>query len=176
MKNIVLKYWTADTTAEQMQAAFERQNSWFVNVPQGSALWYSVVLNNLIRSYAVPNTATIETIREVLNKGLSRVTFDWFRFVTDISSEQLSKTIRVSKRTLSRRDIFRPDESERLLRVASVFQRTLDVLGSIDNARRWFVTPKRALGEKTPLDFCDTELGAIEVEHLLGRIEHGVFT
>lgn len=174
MQDIVLKHWTADT--EQMRSAFEHKYFWVVDVPQDPALWYSVVLNNLMRSYALPNTATIDAIHEVLNKGLSRATFDRLRFVTDVSSEQLSETIRVSQRTLSRRDIFNPVESERLLRVASAFQKALDVLGNINKARSWFVTPKRALGGKTPLDFCKTELGATEVEHLLGRIEHGVFT
>ena len=37
-------------------------------------------------------------------------------------------------------------------------------------------TPKRALGNITPLRCCDTDVGAREVEALLGRIEHGVFS
>ena len=36
--------------------------------------------------------------------------------------------------------------------------------------------PKRALGGLTPLRCCDTEIGAREVESLLGRIEHGFFS
>ena len=35
--------------------------------------------------------------------------------------------------------------------------------------------PKRALGGLTPLRCCDTEIGAREVESLLGRIKHGFF-
>ena len=34
--------------------------------------------------------------------------------------------------------------------------------------------PAWALGDVTPLQYADTELGAQEVEDLLGRIEHGV--
>ena len=56
------------------------------------------------------------------------------------------------------------------------FSRAIEVLGSLEQARRWFSNPKRALGNKTPMEFCDTELGAEEVTNLLGRIEHGVFS
>jgi uncharacterized protein (DUF2384 family) len=33
-----------------------------------------------------------------------------------------------------------------------------------------------ALGWRTPIDFAQTEPGAREVENLIGRIEHGVFS
>jgi putative toxin-antitoxin system antitoxin component (TIGR02293 family) len=43
-------------------------------------------------------------------------------------------------------------------------------------ARKWLKEPSWALGDVIPLQYADTELGAQEVEDLLGRIEHGVFT
>ncbi len=43
-------------------------------------------------------------------------------------------------------------------------------------AREWLKSPLPALAGKTPLEFADTEPGAQEVEDLLGRIEHGVFS
>jgi len=81
----------------------------------------------------------------------------------------------VPLRTLARRQRFKADESERILRVASAFQRVLDLMEDVDQARHWFVTPKRALDGHTPLQFCDTAPGAEEVERFLGRLEHGVF-
>ena len=36
--------------------------------------------------------------------------------------------------------------------------------------------PVKALGMKTPLQYAATESGAREVENLLGRLEHGVFS
>jgi hypothetical protein len=33
-----------------------------------------------------------------------------------------------------------------------------------------------ALAMKSPLDYADMELGLREIEHVLGRIEHGVFS
>jgi uncharacterized protein (DUF2384 family) len=50
------------------------------------------------------------------------------------------------------------------------------VLGGLDRARQWFRTPLRALSGKTPLEYCDMEIGLREVALVLGRIEHGVFS
>ena len=68
------------------------------------------------------------------------------------------------------------DESERLFRIASLFDRAVEVLGDKETAKQWFKGPKRALGGQTPLQFADTEPGANEVAALLGRLEHGVFS
>ena len=43
-------------------------------------------------------------------------------------------------------------------------------------ARRWLRKPQRALGDNTPLAMSRTEVGAAEVENLIGRLEYGVFT
>ena len=39
----------------------------------------------------------------------------------------------------------------------------------------WLKSPCRALGGEVPLDFAKSELGAHEVENVIGRLEHGVF-
>ena len=47
-----------------------------------------------------------------------------------------------------------------------------------DNAAalRWLTAPRKALEGKTPLAYARTELGAREVEDLIGRLEHGVIS
>jgi putative toxin-antitoxin system antitoxin component (TIGR02293 family) len=57
----------------------------------------------------------------------------------------------------------------------SAYLRAVDVFGDPQKARAWFEGPKPALGDKTPLESCETEEGARDVTDLLGRIEHGVF-
>ncbi len=70
-----------------------------------------------------------------------------------------------------------PDESERLLRISTVFEKTVDLFeGDVAGAVAWLTSPKRALGRETPLAYSRTELGAREVEDLIGRLEHGVFS
>jgi putative toxin-antitoxin system antitoxin component (TIGR02293 family) len=52
--------------------------------------------------------------------------------------------------------------------------RAEEVLGSRERAGAWLRGPVRALGEARPLELLDTDLGAQQVEQVLGRIEHGV--
>ena len=59
-------------------------------------------------------------------------------------------------------------------RIGTVFVHAVAVLGTPQEARRWFTAPQMALGGVSPLGFCETEPGLREVDQLLGRIEHGV--
>lgn len=47
--------------------------------------------------------------------------------------------------------------------------------GDQQTSRDWLARPARALGGRTPLEFAETEIGAREVEDLIGRLEHGVY-
>lgn len=108
---------------------------------------------------------------------MPRGAFECLRDDLGVSTEEFAEVLGIPLRTLARRtDRFKPDESERLLRVGSVVRKSPDVLEDPEAARRWMTQPKRALGGLTPLRCCDTEVGAREVEALLGRIGHGVFS
>ena len=48
--------------------------------------------------------------------------------------------------------------------------------GDAQATERWLSSPRRALGGATPLERARTEDGAREVEALIGRLEHGVFS
>jgi putative toxin-antitoxin system antitoxin component (TIGR02293 family) len=89
---------------------------------------------------------------------------------------QLLEVVQIPKRTAARRKIFKADESDRIFRLAALFQKAVELFGNLDSARKWFVAPQRALGGKTPLGCAETSVGTREVEMLIGRLEHGVFT
>lgn len=117
-------------------------------------------------------------IRE-LKRGLPISAFDNLQSAMDISAKTLADAVNIATRTLSRRKTegrFQTDESERLFRIAALYDRAVEVLGGRDRASAWFKGPKKALGGKTPLQYADTEPGAREVENLLGRLEYGVFS
>jgi putative toxin-antitoxin system antitoxin component (TIGR02293 family) len=121
--------------------------------------------------------STFKQVRDALQHGVPRSAFDQLRSDLGVSNEELADVLSIPTRTLARRtERFKADESERLLRVGSVWAKALDVLEEKAAARRWMTQPKRAFGGLTPLRCCDTEIGAREVESLLGRIEHGVFS
>ena len=60
-----------------------------------------------------------------------------------------------------------------LLRVVTVTQR---VFGDDALADEWLRSPNPALGDAIPIRMIRTDLGGREVEAVLGRIEHGVFS
>ncbi len=118
-------------------------------------------------------------IIKTLKKGLPISAFDILQKKIDIQSGMLAETINIAKRTLTRRKKegrFKTDESERLFRIARLYDRTADVLGGSTQARTWLLSPKKALDNLTPMEYAVTEPGAQEVFDLLGRIEHGVFS
>lgn len=138
--------------------------------------WISVLRNLGVRTSSKTGS-TLAQVREALRQGVPRDAFDRLRDDLGVTTEEFAGILGIPTRTLARRtDRFKPDESERLLRVGSVVRKAMDVLEEKEAARRWMTQPKRALGGITPLACCDTEIGAREVEALLGRIEHGVFS
>ena len=122
--------------------------------------------------------SSAEAVR-LVREGLPAGRFEALRAFLDISTAELSEVVGITSSTLSRRrkrGFFDKDESERLLRLARISLRAVDVMESAENARQWLTESARALGGEAPLHFADTEPGAREVERLLGRIEHGVFS
>jgi putative toxin-antitoxin system antitoxin component (TIGR02293 family) len=92
--------------------------------------------------------------------------------------EDVTAALGIPKRTVARRKVagvLSTTESERVLRFARVVERARDVIGE-DRAAAWLQRPNRALGGLVPLSLLDTDVGAQEVEDVLGRIEYGVYT
>lgn len=117
------------------------------------------------------------TLTEAVDEGLSVAAFERVAQSLNFTEKRLAHQLRITPSTLARRKrtgSLSVDESERLYRVAFLLERSAQVLGDLEAARRWLTTSKRALAEKTPLAFARTEPGAREVEDLLGRIEYGI--
>jgi len=132
----------------------------------------AVIGMNLIRT---EKKVLIQSIK----KGLPVSAFEKIQKELDVSSDTLAATVNIARRTLARRKKegrFQPDESERILRIAGLFDRALQVLHNRSRVQLWFKSPQKGLGGQTPLEYADTEPGAREVEDLLGRLEHGVFS
>jgi putative toxin-antitoxin system antitoxin component (TIGR02293 family) len=111
--------------------------------------------------------------------GLPMAEFQAAREMLGLSEERLASLLGMSRATLHRRKKsghLDRTESDRLVRYARLFSRASAALGGAAGARSWLVAPARAFKGECPLDFADTEIGAREVEALLGRIEHGVFS
>jgi len=135
----------------------------------------SIVMN--VSSIGIQTKNTDEMI-VILKQGLPADAFDKLRDRLKVSDNLLSNIVQISKRTLNRRrqdGRLRTDESERVLRIARVYDKALEGFESEEAVEGWLKKPARGLGHKIPLEYSDTDLGAQEVVNLLGRIEHGVF-
>ncbi len=155
---------------------FSRKDSWAVYPSADAFSHYITLVANLTGSIKDTSEPTFTFVRSTVKEGLPREAFDRIKGAIGTSSEELALVTEIPPRTIARRKRFKPDESERLLRVASAFQRTLELFQDIDKARKWFTTSKVALGGLSPLKCCDTEAGCREVENLLGRLDEGVYT
>jgi putative toxin-antitoxin system antitoxin component (TIGR02293 family) len=93
-----------------------------------------------------------------------------------LTLKQLSATLDLSPRSLQRhRQTGRLAryESDRLYRLARIVALSKQYIGNEESATHWLKRPNRALGGRVPLEIIDTELGAREVENVLGRIAYG---
>jgi len=79
-------------------------------------------------------------------------------------------------RRLSRHSRLTAAESDRTVRLARVYATAVEMIGNTGKAAEWLRTPNRALGGEVPIDQLDTDLGAKEVENILGRIAYGVYS
>jgi putative toxin-antitoxin system antitoxin component (TIGR02293 family) len=94
-----------------------------------------------------------------------------------LTRSEVCETLDLSGRTFSRRkneERLRPDESDRLYRMARVVAKATEVLGDTEKASLWLRRSNRALGGRSPLYLMRTDLGTRQVERDLGRIEHGI--
>jgi len=117
-------------------------------------------------------------LHEAIQRGFSFRIWERFLRNSGLPALELAAAVQIPVRTLSRRKSegrFQPDESDRIVRLARVFGAAIALFeGMIDPAREWFVSPQRALGGAVPLHYASTDVGAIEVERLIGRLEHGI--
>jgi len=122
----------------------------------------------------------LPSLLKAVEKGLTWKAFA--RFVRNIGlpADSIGEIIGVPRRTLARRKAegrLKPDESDRLLRLARVFAKSLQLFdGDHEAATLWLTDLNIALGRIAPLDFARTEIGADEVEALVDRIEYGIYS
>ena len=121
----------------------------------------------------------VSKLIQSLKAGLPVRELDDLRSNLDLPMERLVPMLGISKATLHRRKItgrLDASESDRVVRFARLLGRAASVMESLDDGRRWLTAPQVGLGGAIPLEYAETEVGAREVENLLGRIEYGVYS
>ena len=119
-----------------------------------------------------------ELIRRI-QKGLRFSELQALQDKIDMPLEQLAGKLSISRSTLQRRKTagrLSSDESGKVMRFSQLLEHATKVFGNVDRARGWLKHPQRGLGGAIPLDYAETEIGAREVDRLLGRIDYGVYS
>lgn len=115
---------------------------------------------------------------DVIRGGVPYASFEALAATLGWSIDETRRALRFPARTLHRRRQGRrldEQQSERVVRLAHVVARAIDVLGNAEKASRWMKAPLVALGGRCPVELMDTDVGAGEVLNVLGRLDHGVF-
>jgi putative toxin-antitoxin system antitoxin component (TIGR02293 family) len=119
-----------------------------------------------------------ELIRQI-QKGLRFSELQTLQNSLDLPFEQLAAKLCISRSTLHRRKAagrLSPDESDKVMRLSRLLDHAAKVFGDVEKARAWLKFPQVGLGGAVPLDYAQTEVGAREVDDLLGRIDYGVYS
>lgn len=115
-----------------------------------------------------------------IEKGLPYVSFVRLGKNIGIPLDALRSAVGIAPRTFTRRKDekrFSCEESDRIVSLSRLFAQTIELFeGDVKAAQNWLKNPNHALAGRTPLDIAATETGTREVEDLIGRLEHGVFT
>ncbi len=118
-------------------------------------------------------------LREAVREGLPYESLATVVEKLGIKGDKVAEIIQLPLRTIARRKKekrLEPDESDRVVRLARIGALATYVLGSEQKASSWLHERNRALGGIAPLDILDTDIGSRQVEEVLGRIEHGVYS
>jgi len=119
--------------------------------------------------------ASDSDLREAIREGFPHAVLQEVMRASGLTLQELATALDLSSRSLQRRRRGRLArfESDRLYRMARLLALARETLGEGERAVRWLKRTNRALGGLAPIAAIDTELGARQVENLLGRIAYG---
>jgi len=115
-------------------------------------------------------------LREAIRDGFPPAVVEELMRASGLTLKELASALDLSTRSLQRRrrtGRLARYESDRLYRLARIVALANEYLGDHGRATRWLKHPNRALGGLAPVAAIDTELGARQVENILGRIAYG---
>lgn len=120
--------------------------------------------------------ASEKDMRDAIREGFPPAVVHELMRASGLTLKELASALDLSPRSLQRRrrsGRLARYESDRLYRLARIIALAGDFLGDRGQALRWLKRPNRALGGVPPVAALDTELGARQVENILGRIAYG---
>jgi len=110
-------------------------------------------------------------------RGLPLSALDDFSAYSGIPIKQLLTSVippRTLKHRRERNEPLSPEESDRLARVAKIYELAIKVYGDREGGKNFLVRPKRRLDEQTPLEVMRTGTGGEAVQEMLIQLAEGM--
>ena len=130
------------------------------------------------KTHKMKATHPTELVRQI-QKGLPFSQLQALRKQLDLPLDDLASKLSISRATLHRRKgggRLSTEESDKVVRFSRLLEHAANVFGNVEKGRAWLKFPQYGLGGAVPLDYAKTEVGAREVDNLLGRIDYDVYS
>lgn len=122
---------------------------------------------------------SLQDLANIVREGIPFPSLLALSAMAHLDLNTMSRVLMIPTRTLARRRKAKrlsAEESDRLVRLARIFAHAIDVFGDQEKAAVWLRRPNCVLRNQPPIEALDTDLGSQEVDTILGRIEHGVYS
>jgi putative toxin-antitoxin system antitoxin component (TIGR02293 family) len=140
-------------------------------------MWHNVHMAHAAAAHPNPPHPFSYDWREV-EKGVPLSALDEFSKYSGIPAKNLLDVVippRTLKHRRERKEPLSIDESDRLARVARVYEFAVSIFGNTEKGREWLLTPFDQFKGRSALDLLRTGAGAQLVEETLYQIDEGVF-
>jgi putative toxin-antitoxin system antitoxin component (TIGR02293 family) len=129
--------------------------------------------------YLTSGGSQLYSIMEIIRKGIHFTRFLDFAEKSPFSLGEWSKFLHLSERSMQRykkeNKSFEPLQSEKILEIAFLYNKGVQIFGSKLHFDKWLDAENIALGRIKPKDLLDNSFGIQLLKDELIRIEHGVF-
>jgi len=140
-------------------------------------MWHNVHMSQDPTVAVEPSPAFAFSWRDI-EQGVPLRALEDFSIYSGLPLRDLLEVVipaRTLKHRKQRQEPLNLDESDRLARVARLYELAVKVFGDRDKARRWLSKPKQRFQERSPVAMMRTELGGRQVEEMLYQIDEGMF-
>ncbi len=141
-------------------------------------LWHNVHMADVATANpSFEDTPFVFDWRDI-ERGVPLAALDDFATYSAIPARDLVNAVippRTLKHRRQRKEPLSPEESDRLARVAKMYELAVKVYGNREDGRGWLLHPTDRFEGRTPLSLLKTEAGERSVEEFLYQIDEGVF-
>lgn len=123
----------------------------------------------------------LEDTIELINLSRKGIKYQLFQSIVTTGTftiKDWSSFLHITERTLQRykkeKKTFEPIHSERILEIAQLQRRGIDVFSNIENFTQWMNSKNIALGGIKPKELLDNSFGISMLNDELTRIEYGI--